>query len=131
MQNFLSEENLKNMAPIILKLGIVFVFFYFGINQILHPTEWTAFLPTWVNTLPVTPLNFITFNGAFEIVSASLLLLGIFTRWVALILSIHLFIIAFSMGLNDISVRDIGLAIATLCIALLGVEKISLENIKK
>jgi len=47
-----------------------------------------------------------------------LLGIGFWTRWVALLLALHLFFIAYEIGYNDIGVRDFCLAIATSSVAL-------------
>jgi len=57
-----------------------------------------------------------------------LLLLGIYTRIVSFFLAIHLFVISFSLGFNDLGVRDFGLAIATLVVFFNGVDDFCLDK---
>jgi hypothetical protein len=47
-------------------------------------------------------------------------LLGIYTRISALFLGLHLFGIAFSLGINAVRIRDFGLAVATISVFLNG-----------
>ena len=67
-------------------------------------------------------------NGLIEIIAGGMLAFGILSRWVGLLLGIHLFIIAVSMGLTAIGVRDIGLALATLSLFFLAKDEVSTGN---
>lgn len=98
------------------------LFLWFGSQQLLHPGEWTGFLPLWVWDLPLSPELFVRMNGAFEVAGAALLIVGFFTRLVALALGAHLMVIAISVGTTGgdaaaIGVRDAALAAATLALA--------------
>ncbi len=115
-------------ALFVLRLGLAFVFIWFGITQLQHPLQWISFLPGWVASLPVSATSFVLLNGLFEIVAGTLLAIGAWTRLAALLLSIHLFGIALSMGYNAIAIRDIGLAIAALAIAVGGAGQFSLDE---
>jgi hypothetical protein len=45
--------------------------------------------------------------------------MGIWTRWAALLLALHLAVITFDIGLSAIGVRDFGLTVATLALVFL------------
>lgn len=107
---------LSKYASPLLRYAIGAVFFWFGFSQMLDAASWTGFLPGWVSSLPISQTTFVLFNGIFEVVFALLLVVGVYTRWAALLLSLHLFGIAFSLGYNDVAIRDLGLALATLTI---------------
>ena len=62
----------------------------------------------------------------FDAFLGSLLLLGFFTRIVALVSSIHLLTISLGLGYNDIAVRDIGLSIAAFSVFLNGEDSLCL-----
>lgn len=121
-------NKLHSWAPTILRLGFVFVFLYFGINQIQNPSAWLSFLPKFVNSLPVSEIDFVKLNGLFEIAGATLLFFGIFTRIVAFILAIHLLAIAMSIGFTPIGVRDFGLFVACLTLSMLGAGKLAIDK---
>ncbi|MBX4212179.1 DoxX family protein [Candidatus Pacearchaeota archaeon] len=106
----------KKYAPIILRIGISLVFLWFGSQQILHASDWVTWLPSFINSLPMQPTTFVLFNGTFEVILGVLLILGIFTRVAAALLAIHLLGIAFSIGYNDVAIRDFGLFMA--CVAI-------------
>ncbi|MAF36093.1 hypothetical protein CL622_03170 [archaeon] len=109
---------LKEAAPTLIRISMSLVILWFGINQLLFPQTWLGFLPQWISILPIEPTTIIITNAISEIVLGLLLLLGFLTRFVALILSIHILGIAISVGYNDIGIRDAGLALATFSIFL-------------
>jgi len=124
----MTYKTLTKLSPVFLRYGIALVFLWFGLNQLLYASAWVAWLPTWVSSLPIEPLVFIYLNGVLEVVLGSFLAFGLFTRLSALLLSLHLFGIAFSLGYNDIAIRDIGLAIATFAVALHGSDFLSYDK---
>ncbi len=79
---------------------------------------WTSFVPAWATSI-MDPGMWVLMNGLLEIVAGSLLAFGILSRWVSLVLGLHLLIISVGLGLTAIGVRDIGLALATLSLFLL------------
>lgn len=107
----------------LLRYGVAILFLWFGLNQLFSASAWLAWLPAWVESLPIEPLTFIYMNGLLETVLGVCLAAGLFTRFSALVLSLHLFGIAFSLGYNDIAVRDFSLALATLSVAFHGMDK--------
>ncbi|MDO8480624.1 MAG: DoxX family membrane protein [Nanoarchaeota archaeon] len=120
-------EKYKPYAPIVLRIALSLVFFWFSANQLMSPSDWTGFLPGFLRSSP-TPETFIIANGIFEAVFGLLLLIGIWVRPVALLLALHLFAIVFTVGFNAVGVRDFGLAFATLAVFLNGPDAWCLMN---
>mgnify|MGYP000997186133 CR=1 FL=1 len=120
-------NNLKKYAPIILRLGFVFVFIWFGLNQLIDQSAWVSFIPKSLVTLTgLSAEMFVIANGVFEIFMASLLAYGIGTRLVASLLFIHMFAIIGDVGLSPIGVRDVGLMFGLLSLALYGADDLSI-----
>ncbi len=115
-------------AFVLLRFGLAFVFLWFASNQIAAPEKWVGFLPGFVKSLPMSAVTFVLCNAVFEIVGASLLLLGAWTRPAALILGLHLLGIAFTIGLSATGIRDVGLAVAALALALGGAGTFSIDT---
>ncbi len=115
-------KRLAPYAPLATRLGISFVVLWFGINQLINPKNFMGYLPNYLLGLNYAE-TIIQFNGLFETIFGGLLLAGYLVRPVALILSIHLLSIAFTLGYNDIAIRDIALAIVTFGIFLGGKDK--------
>lgn len=114
------------LAPAILRLGLAIVFAWFGWQQLTHPGDWIAFVPSLTTNPWLTPESLILINGWAEIVAATLLFTGFQTRAVALLLCFHLLVIATHAG-GAIGVRDFGLALACLALALLSVDRWTLD----
>lgn len=123
-------ENLRQYGPVLLRAGISLVFLWFGTSQIFKPTDFTGFLPGFLAALPIKPNDFVFMNGTFEVIFGLLLITGTFTRIAALLLGLHLGAIAATLGINQIGVRDFGLTLSTLSIALLGEDKFCLDSKK-
>ena len=121
-------DNYKKYSPSLLRIALSLVFLWFGSNQLINTELWISFLPSWTGSLPLSQTSFVLFNGIFEIVLGSLLLLGLLTRIASLLLSLHLFGIAFSLGYNDLAIRDLGLALATFSVFLHGNDLLCLDN---
>ncbi len=112
---------LRLYAPAVLRYALSLVILWFGLQQVMHPADWTAYVPDSVTTmLHVSALSLVMFNAAFELLFGTLLILGIQTRWVALLLALHLLDIMYTVGYGEIGVRDFGLAIATFSIFMYG-----------
>ena len=117
------------LAMPVLRYGIAFVYFYFAISQLINPEAFTFYIPSYVGDL-VNPLFLVYFNAGFEILFATLLAVGKYTRISALLLAIHLFFISLSLGFTQNGVRDFGLTIATFAIFIHGPDKLCLESKK-
>ena len=107
---------MSNTSRQILRYSLVFLFLWFGWQQIFEPAVWLGFLPEWTGYLPVPGEILVQANGWFGIMAAIFLAAGVFTRPTALILSLHLFVIAAEVG-GAIGVRDSVLALASLALA--------------
>ena len=123
----MSLNDLRNYSSFVLRIGISLVFLWFGINQVLFSKDWVGWLPSFALNMGIKDVTLILINGVFEIIFGLLLLIGLFTRFSSLILVIHLLGIIFSLGYNDVAVRDFGLMIATLSIFFNGGDRFSLD----
>ncbi len=119
---------MQPFAPVVMRIALGLVMFWFGSQQITSPVSWIGYLPEWIDKLPISKMNFVYMNGLFELVFGALLIAGFYTRIVAGLLSLHLFGIAFSVGYNEIGVRDFGLSMALISIFLHGSSAWSLDE---
>lgn len=117
----------SNSATVLLRIALGLVFLWFGSNQLMNPSGWSGFLPDVALSFPLSPETLIQANGSFEILFAVLLLVGFFTRIVALLLAIHLGAIVLSVGFNEIGVRDFGLTCATLSLFFLPPDSLTFD----
>ncbi len=104
-------------SRIVLRWSWVALFFWFGSQQLLNPSDWVGFLPEFTGYLPIPGEILVQLNGLFEIVFAVALLFGVYTRVSAVLLAVHLMSIAVVAG-GAIGVRDAALAMVGFSIAL-------------
>lgn len=123
-------KHISSYAPIVLRIGIALVFLWFGFQQLWHPDSWTSFIPNIALSLSgLTAQTLVLLNGSFEVVFSLALIAGFNTQVAALLLALHMFDIAYVVGYDAIGVRDFGLAIATLSVALAGADNWSLDTL--
>ncbi len=113
-------KKVQPYAPALVRFGISFVFLWFGINQFIDPGYFMGYLPAFIPDTYST--SFVLFNGVFEIIFGLLLLVGYYVRPVSFLLGVHLLGIIFSLGYNDIAIRDVGLMLVTFAITLGGAD---------
>lgn len=116
-------------APVFVRIAISLVVLWFGINQLLNPEQWISQLPEWTTLLPVSQVGLIYFNGWFELVFGSALLVGFYTRLSAFLITLHLLDITLIVGYSAIGVRDFGLSISALSVFLSGSDIWSVDKI--
>ena len=135
----------KEYSVAIIRIGLAFVLLWFGINQLINQESFLGYVPQWLyphdivmqhehpmqfmHNIPTPSVHFILmFNGIFEVIIGLLLLIGIYTRVIAFIAALHLLSIAFSLGYNDIAIRDFGLGLMALSLVFSGAGILSLDN---
>ena len=111
----------KQIGFLILRFGISIVFLWFGFSQIFDSINWVGMIPEWaVNIINLPPAMIVLANGLFEVIFATLLIIGFKIRFAAFTLALHLAVITVIVGFNAIGVRDFGLTMATLALSFFG-----------
>jgi len=121
-------KNMNNYSKEILRVWISSVYLWFGFSQLFDPMTWTAWLPSWVYSLPFDATTFIYMNWWVEVILWIILLIWFKTKLIALLLSIHMTVILFHVWYNDIFVRDFWILIATFVIFLNGKDSLCLDT---
>lgn len=121
-------------ARLTLAIGLAFVLGYFGIDKFIHPLNWIAWMPNWMDGLAGMSTNtWLSLIGGFE----TLLALGLYTpwkniqHWTALIVALHLTSVVLVVGWNDIGIRDAGLTCAASALWYLSKPEKSPSKLKK
>jgi hypothetical protein len=114
MRNIFTSQN-------VLSYALAFVVIWFGINEILSPSDWVVFAPAFLGTENLAIYAVIA-HGILLSICGLLLIFNVYRKLAGIILSL-LFIeiivdLLISSGLSDITVRDIGLLGASIAIAL-------------
>ena len=123
-----ATDKFASFAPVVLRAALVVLFLWFGLSQLTNPSGWVSWIPAWALTLGIPDTTIVLLNGAFETILGAALLAGYFTRIAALLLSLHLFFIAYEIGYNDIGVRDFALALSTLALAMMEPDQLTLDK---
>lgn len=118
----------ENFPKIFLRIVMALIFLYFGFLQIFNTSAWAGFVPSFATKFFFSANNIVIFNGTVEIILGIFLIMGLYTRFSAFVLSIHLFFIAISMGITPLAVRDIGLSISTFIIFLNGTDSYCIDR---
>ena len=113
----------QRIAQILLTIGLVLVFGWFGIDKLIEPLLWRGYMPRWMDGLMGMPVDtWLVVVGVGEMAMALLLLIPI--RKVrmagAALIALHLVVIVAQLfidsGWNDLVVRDIGLFFASIAL---------------
>lgn len=104
-------------AFIVLRFSLALFFLWFAFQQLTDSAAWVGYLPVWTGYLPIPGEMLVMLHGWAELVLAILLALGIFTRMVAILLALHLFTIAWTVG-GPVGMRDgtLGMSLVALAI---------------
>ncbi len=105
----------------ILAVILGFVAVWFGIQEILHPASWTAFVPKFATTI-APAISLVIIHGVVLCLAGLAMGFNFYRRIAATIFALMLAHIIFilvsgSHGLDEISVRDIGLLGGALSLA--------------
>ena len=119
-------------SNLVLRIGVAVVLLWFGFSQLKNATQWTRMMPDYVNIVfPFAKATLIYMNGIVEIILATMLLLGIFTRTIAALITLHLINIITIVGYGAVGIRDVAIAIATLSIFLHGADEFCIDEVIK
>lgn len=97
-----------------LRLGLAAVFLWFGIDKFFHPDYWinawiTPRATSLIELVGFSTQQFIYLNGIFEILVGVSLITSLFPKFFSLLAIIFLTSVIFFVGLNEVTIRDIGL----------------------
>ncbi len=108
-------DKLSPYSHIILRIGLGFVFIWFGWSSITETEKWIALVPAWAIDI-LAPANILVIgHGIFEVVFGLLLVFGIFARLTATLLLLNL-LHTITLISGPTQIRDIGLAFALLAL---------------
>lgn len=104
------------------------VILWFSLQQFMHPDMWVAYVPDSAVNLTGLPAQLLVYaNATFELIFGMFLVLGIYTRVSAVLLALHLLDIMWVVGYGEIGVRDFGLSLALITVALNGADMLCAE----
>ena len=108
---------MKKISFHFLRVGLAITFLWIGILIFKNPEAWGGYLQPWAaGLLPVPLAQAMLGTAILDIVIGVLLLIDIFTWLAALVGAIHLVIVMAVSGINELTVRDIGLFAGTVAL---------------
>lgn len=117
-------------AHAVVRIALAVLFIWFGVLEGHNPGMWTGFVPQWVSAMFGGNSTLLVYmNGWFEIVAGLCLLVGFQVRIVSVLLSLHLFFIAGSIGFGPLGLRDFALSFAMLSVAIAGPDAWSVDRL--
>jgi len=100
-----------------LRVGLAITFLWIGVLIFKNPEAWGGYLQPWAAGLLPIPLAQAMIGTAVLDITIGAFLLFDFLSWLAAFVgAIHLVIVLTVSGITDITVRDIGLLVATTAI---------------
>jgi len=113
----LFRKNNDEILRMFLRLAIGTVFLWFGIDKWIRPEAWFGWVPEGLwPFIPMTPDLFMELNGIFEFMVGTALIANVRVREAAAAASLFLFAIMFTLGANEIGVRDNALLAVSLAL---------------
>jgi len=123
------NTNIKHYAPVVLRIGLAIVIMWFGLSELIHPIVWTSYIPNWLaNLTHLQLMTLVTVNGFVEVALSLLLAFGILTRWVALLLFLHMVAIVGDVGLSALGMRDVAIAFGLLSVSMHGGDSATIDS---
>lgn len=102
---------MRFIAPhLVNRVGLAFVFFYPGIASFIDPQTWGSYLPDFVSALMPLELA-LWLHAALEIALGCAILFEFLPRITYAVAALMLIGILVFLGVNDVTFRDVGLAL--------------------
>lgn len=94
----------------ILRVGLAITFLWVGVLILRSPEGWGSMIQPWAAALLPGSLRTVMMSTAFLDIAIGILFLIDLGVWLAAFLgSIHLIVVLTTVGINEITVRDLGL----------------------
>lgn len=107
------------LSFLILRIGLAITFIWIGILILQVPENFGAFIQPWAQKLLPTPLRETMIATGFLDIGIGILLLVPRIYWIGGLLgTVHLLVVIVTSGINDVTVRDIGLLAAAIAVTI-------------
>ena len=101
---------LTEREDLLLRIAVAFPMIWAGVSQIMNPTDWIGFVPSWLGSF-IAPEAFLTVHSVFNIVVGIGLLIGLWRVLFSAAAVASLAGIVIFYGVDDVTFRDVGLTI--------------------
>ncbi|MFB6181615.1 MAG: hypothetical protein ABEJ24_01835 [Candidatus Magasanikbacteria bacterium] len=120
LEDKIKPTRLERVALTILKITVGITFIWIGVMITIEPGVWKGFFPEFLLQLEYSQELMFVF-GVFDFLLGLFLVIDRFTPVVSLLASLHLLGILIFYGIDSITIRDVGLLGATICIFLFSI----------
>lgn len=108
---------------LLMRITLGFILAWFGVQQVLNPSEWTDFIPAIISGYsPIAAVDLILLHGIFLLIAATGIILGLFFVGSCLLAAGIFFEIILALLLTgnngSLIVRDVGLLVLAIALAL-------------
>lgn len=110
-------RTLSDREDLLLRLAVAFPMIWAGVHQMMNPTDWIGFVPPWLGSF-IAPEAFLTIHSVFNIVIGIGLLIGFWRVLFSATAAASLASIVIFYGVDDVTFRDVGLAIVAIVLFL-------------
>ena len=101
---------MNKTALLVLRIGLAITFMWVGVMILQSPEAWASYMQPWAAALlPLPAVSAIQATAVLDLVIGVFLLIGFFTPLAALLAALHMVSVLVVTGINDVTVRDIGL----------------------
>lgn len=112
----------SDREDLLLRVAVAFPMLWAGVRQIMNPTDWIGFVPPWLGSF-IDPGVFLTVHSVFNIVVGIGLFVGLWRVLFSAAAIASLAGIVIFYGVDDVTFRDVGLAIVAFVLFLQAVRK--------
>ncbi|MBI2635725.1 DoxX family membrane protein [Candidatus Peregrinibacteria bacterium] len=110
---------MKASSSTILRVGVGITFLWIGILIYRAPDDWAALIQPWAaHLIPGSMRAAMLQTAVLDIVIGLLLVIGMWTWLGALLASLHWIVVLITVGITEITSRDIGLLAASIALML-------------
>lgn len=106
-------RGLAEREDLLLRIAVAFPLIWAGVSQLQNPTNWVGFVPAWLGSI-VDPEAFLGIHSFFNLVIGAGLLIGFWRIIFSAAAFLSLAGIVVFYGVDDVTFRDVGLAIVAL-----------------
>ncbi len=113
-----------------LRVGMAIVFLWIGILIFKNPTGWGEYLQPWaLALLPIPIAQAMIGTAILDVIVGALLLIDILTWFAAFLGALHILIVLTTVGITDITIRDIGLLVGVIALMIESLPQFILNKI--
>lgn len=111
---------LAERDDLLLRIAVAFPLIWAGVSQLQNPTNWIGFVPAWLAGI-VDPEAFLGIHSFFNLIIGVGLLAGFWRITFSAAAAASLASILVFYGVDDVTFRDVGLAIVAFALLLRGI----------